>query len=179
MYINPKHAIEQGWITHPACQSLEDWHDLKLINPNAIDFTLDRLFTVDAGTSATITESQRTFRDTPEIECNDDGLWELSPNQVYDGLSNMRVEVPNNVACMLVNRSTFNRCGVHLNSGLYDSFFSGNIGFTLTNRSGPLFTKPGTRVGQIIFVSSDASGQQYTGIYNGAEDGTHWSEHVS
>lgn len=177
MFISPEVAINEGWITHPDCSSLEDWKERKFVNPNAIDFTIDRLFKVDETTTAVITETTRTFRDTPEVPTNTDGMWVLAPRTVYDGMSFMHVEVPNNVACMLVNRSTFNRCGAHLNSGLYDSSFQGNIGFTLTNRSGGLITAPGTRVGQIIFINSEAAGK-YAGIYNNAESGTHWSDHV-
>ena len=41
MFINPKIAIEEGWVT--------GIHDPDLqVQPNAIDFTLDKVFTIDA-----------------------------------------------------------------------------------------------------------------------------------
>lgn len=176
MFINPKTAIEQGWITHPTLKTIADWENSNCLNPNAIDFTIDQLFIVDSSTTAIITEETRQFRDVVEVPI-EDGKWEINKG-VYDGMSTFRVNVPENVACLLFNRSTFNRCGVHLNSGLYDTGFKGNIGFTLTNRSGTLITSPGTRVGQIAFVASESVGH-YAGIYNGGTEGEHWTQTVN
>lgn len=175
MIINPTFAIEQGWITHPDCTTIEDWKERKLINPNAIDFTLDRLFLVkpDPSKVATITETYRSFHEVYEI---DGHTWTINPGSLYDGTSSMHVTLPEGVCAMLINRSTFNRCGVHLNSGLYDSGYDGAIGFTLYSRSsGHVATEAGTRVGQIMFIQSDSAGL-YNGMYNGGQGGQHWTE---
>ena len=101
--------------------------------------------------------------------------WVFNPNEMYDGMSDFFVSVPEGVACMLINRSSFNRAGVHLNSGLYDSSFQGNIGFTLFNRSQHIvYTQPNTRIGQIIFVHSESVGE-YSGGYN-TQNGQHWAD---
>lgn len=171
MFINPKHAIDQGWIKFPDWMTPEQQQ--RCVQPNAIDFTLDRLFVVDSSSPAEVTEKSKIMRQLREVTTNSNNQWVIESNQLYDGMSDFYVNVPDNVASLLVVRSTFNRVGIQLNSGLYDSFFSGNAGFTLFNRSGPLVTEPHTRIGQIIFVEADAAGR-YAGGYNTAA-GQHWA----
>lgn len=171
MFINPKHAIEQGWVTLPAWMSEEQ--KTKCIQPNAIDFTIDRLYTVSSSDPALITEHSKQMRSVTEVPVNENGQWVIEPHQLYDGMSDFYVNVPDNVVSWLVIRSTFNRIGLQLTTGLYDSFFSGNAGFTLFNRSGPIITEPHTRIGQLIFAHADAAGR-YAGGYN-TSNGYHWA----
>lgn len=182
MFINPKTAIEQGWITHPDCTTVEDWETRKFLGPNAIDFTLDHLYTIDHNNVFIISEDSKTMRGGKElpiahIDANGVEYWTLSPHDTYDGLSNIRVNLPEGVACMLIIRSTFNRNGIFLTSGLYDSGYQGAIGMAVHNRSGVASIQKGMRFGQIIFISSDAAGM-YQGGWNHAE-GTHWSAGVN
>jgi deoxycytidine triphosphate deaminase len=171
MFINPKTAIAEGWIT-----GITDME--KQVQPNAIDFTLDRLFNITF-TGFHISEQGKQMRGGKEMTPTHDrrenmDYWRLEPNSVYDGMSNVYVTLPEGVAAMLIIRSTLNRNGIFLTSGLYDSSFCGNIGFALHNRSSYAYIAPGTRVGQIIFVTSDSAGA-YAGGYNTTE-GQHWSE---
>ena len=174
MFISPKVAISEGWITGINDEALQ-------VQPNAIDFTLDNLFAINHMNLFVISEDKadKQMRGGYPIEvANTDKagkeFWTLSPNETYDGLSNIRVNLPEGVACQLIVRSTFNRNGIFLTSGLYDSGYEGNIGFALHNRSGMASVQKGVRVGQIIFVRSDSEGM-YAGGWNHAE-GTHWSE---
>ncbi len=179
MFINPKTAITEGWITHPACSSLEDWVEKKFISPNAIDFTLDALYGINHHNIFTLSEDSKQMRGSFEIAiANTDSegreFWTLSPHETYDGLSNMFLKLPKGVACNLIVRSTFNRNGIYLTSGLYDSKFEGPIGFAIHNNSGMAMIQRGCRFGQIMFISSDSDGE-YVGGYN-HQPGTHWSD---
>jgi deoxycytidine triphosphate deaminase len=171
MFINPKIAIENGWVSGIVSEE-------KQVQPNAIDFTLDRLFSINP-TSFHISEGGKKMRGGDEIQPVLDrreniDYWRLDSNSVYDGMSNIYVDIPDGVAAMLIIRSTFNRNGIFLTSGLYDSGFKGHIGFAIHNRSVQAFISPGTRIGQIIFVESE-NALQYAGGWNHAE-GTHHSE---
>jgi len=177
MFISPKTAIEEGWVKFPEWMSEEQQQ--KCIQPNALDFTVDRLFVVDRGLFI-INEDKKRMRGGPELEAKSvffeygtDPFWELQANEVYDGMSDFYVTVPEKVAAMLIVRSTFNRNGIFLTSGLYDSGFKGNIGFAIHNRSGGACMAPHTRIGQIMFVHSESVGQ-YTGGYN-TKEGQHWT----
>lgn len=177
MLINPKEAIEKGWI-----KGLVDLK--KQIQPNAIDFTLDKLFSVDKNTPFFLSEANKSMRKFKEIAATEFAVpgysmikelaWELAPNTIYDGTSDVYVEVPEGVAVKLIIRSTLNRNGIFLTSGLYDSGFKGNVGFMLHNRSGYAYIAPGTRVGQIEFYKSDSAGL-YAGGYN-TKEGEHFTE---
>ncbi|MEM4258050.1 MAG: hypothetical protein QXL17_02720 [Candidatus Thermoplasmatota archaeon] len=173
MFINPKIAIEKGWIKGNIEQ--------KNIQPNAIDFTLDKLYKVNDWAEFYISESGKEMRNGTEalIISNPSNFfvgdfWKLEANSVYDGMSNMYVEIPDGVAAYLVVRSTLNRNGLFITSGLYDSGFRGHIGFVIHNRSGAAYIAPGTRVGQVIFVESE-NALRYAGGWN-HNQGTHYME---
>lgn len=174
MLINPNTAIQEGWIqgvTNPELQ----------VQPNAIDFTVDDLYHIGHHDLCVISEdkSERQMRSSAPVDVShvgEDGRewWTLSPNMVYDGLSKIYVDLPEGIACSLIIRSTFNRNGMFLTSGLYDSGYQGRIGFALHNRSGMAQIQRGVRVGQILFMPSDAA-KMYAGGWNHSAD-THWNE---
>jgi deoxycytidine triphosphate deaminase len=174
MLASPKQAVDDNWVTHPDCKQYSEWVDRNFISPNAIDFTIDKLFAVDNTTVAVLSETEKKMRKVTEVAVDSDGYWTLEPNVVYDGMSAFFVSVPKQHAAQLIIRSTFNRVGCRMSSGLYDDSFSGNIGFTLINHSGQLKVKPGTRIGQIMFIESNSVGA-YKGGYNSTAD-THWTE---
>lgn len=169
MFINPHTAIEEGWVSGISDPETQ-------IQPNAIDFTLDHLYTVDYRETFVISNESKIHRGGEKMETNIEDFWEL-PNSwygVYDGMSDVTVKLPEGVVCMLIIRSTLNRNGLFLTSGLYDSGFEGPIGFAIRNGSGPVRIKRGTRVGQIMFIRSESNGL-YAGGYN-REAGQHWTE---
>lgn len=176
MFINPQIAIDNGWIT-----GIKDVE--KQTQPNAIDFTLDHLFSINRNNTFMISEENKQMRGGSKIEplagspykvC--EPYWLIEENSVYDGMSDVYVTLPEGVAAMLIVRSTFNRNGMFITSGLYDSGFEGNIGFAIHNRAGRARIVTGTRIGQIIFVESSSAGL-YAGQYN-TEEGQHWSSTV-
>ncbi len=179
MYIDPRTAIAKGWITgitNPETQ----------VQPNAIDFTLDKVYRINDKSTFIITESGKRMRGGDELlaipsrkQNSDKWLWHLDGNSVYDGMSDIMVDLPEGVACELIIRSTFNRNGLFLTSGLYDSGFKGHIGFAIHNRSGKAIIGTHTRIGQIKFVAAETSGM-YVGGYNhaGGDYRDHCEQHV-
>ena len=177
MFINPKTAIEQGWVTFPTLFTEET--QKKCLQVNAIDFTIDKLYTIDERSPFFISEEKKQMRTGQEIVPlfdvqRQESYWRLDPHSVYDGISNFYVNVPEGVAAMLIVRSSFSRNGIYITSGLYDSGFKNYIGCGIHNRSGLAYISPGTRIGQLIFVKSESIGL-YQGIYNN-NVGQHWSE---
>ena len=165
MFINPKTAIQEGWI-----KGLTDPD--KQVQPNAIDFTADRAFEIvdqDFYVSETFKQMRGSEPLEPSLtfyEANNKPSWIIPPGGMIDFLSDVYVDLPEGVAAQLVIRSTLARNGLLLVSGLYDSGFKGHIGFLLHNRfPNDAVIAEHTRVGQIIFVSSDSAGS-YAGGYN-------------
>lgn len=167
MFINPKHAIGEGWvrgIKNPEVQ----------IQPNAIDFTLDRAFSISANefiisTDPTTGKELKQMRGGSEIATSPDRRTNVEffhlTAPMYDILSDIYVDLPEGVAALLVPRSTFARNGWWLVSGLYDSGFKGHVGCVIHQHVGTSKVEKGTRVGQIIFVSSE-NAKLYAGGYN-------------
>ncbi len=173
MFISPEIAIKEGWITHPRCSTYEDWDENKFLCPNAIDFTVDKVFSIASGRAFVISEAGKVMRGGAPFEpvvdrANPDySFWNLHPETVWDCLSDVYVKLPEGVACQLIIRSTFSRNGLFLTSGLYDSGFEGHVGFALHNPIGRTKIATGTRIGQIIFVESK-NAKMYEGGYNHA-----------
>ena len=55
MFINPKTAISEGWITGIVDPD-------KQIQPNAIDFTVDQVFSIATGNAFVISEAGKVMR---------------------------------------------------------------------------------------------------------------------
>lgn len=184
MFIDPRTAIKEGWITFP--EWMDDSFRDKCIQPNALDITIDKLFGVDYTTPFMVSEKTRIMRKTsemsplemkraPEYSAFDgEATWSLQNGHVYDAMSDFRVNVPDGIAAMLVPRSSFNRNGTFIMSGLYDSGFANNVGYMIYNLGGNSLIAQHTRIGQIIFVTSETSDKLYNGIYN-KNQGQHWS----
>lgn len=165
MFINPKTAIKNGWITGLVNPD-------KQVQPNAIDFTADKAFDVGQK-DFYISERIKLMRGSTPIdpqptfyEATPTDSWIINGREMLDFLSDVYVDLPEGVSAQLVIRSTLSRNGLQLVSGLYDSGFKGHIGFLLHNRSTfDAVIAQGTRVGQIIFIESNSSGT-YSGEYN-------------
>jgi deoxycytidine triphosphate deaminase len=176
MFISPQYAIENQWIRHPECKTLDDWERHQFISPNAIDFTLDKVFTLNTDDTPYVCETVKKMRSLYELDPINNSIerrWKLEGGRVYDGMSNMYVEVPENVVAILYTRSSFTRNGVFLTSGIYDSGFKGAVGFTIFTVGGPIEIGEGVRIGQIAFVEA-SSAKMYAGGWNHKE-GSHWA----
>ena len=165
MFIDPRVAIENGWVTGIKDEDVQ-------VQPNAIDFTLDRLFSINGDSTFAIDEEEKIMRGGDEINCVHDRrtskkIWHIDGG-IYDGLSDVFVDLPEGVACLpVIVRSTFNRNGIFLTSGLYDSGYRGHIGFAVHNWLGKARIGVGTRIGQIAFVESAKAGMYAGGLYAG------------
>ena len=171
MYINPLHVINEGWLQFPAW--MDEAFKQKCIQPNAIDITIDKVFDYkDRTAKFLLSEEEKIMR--PMVEQSSFATYfNLNPG-ASDIMSDFYVSIPAGVAAFLIVRSTLNRNGLFVTSGLYDQGFSNNIGFVIHNTGPVAFIAPHTRVAQIVFVKSEDSGILYDGAYNNNQ-GEHWS----
>lgn len=175
MIISPKYAIDQGWLTWDATITNID----KYLQPNALDFDCTSIALLDDRSDAFLSEDGKQMRrlvpQTPIRHEQFGDVWHLRNGMCYDFSSNFHVKLPVGVAAELVIRSTLNRSGIFLTSGLYDSGFNGHIAGMLRISGGDLYLAPNTRIGQVKFVRSEDSGKVYAGGYN-HDAGTHWTD---
>ncbi len=169
MFVNPKEVIENGWVKFP--DWMNDEFKQKCVQPNAIDFTIDMVFDHVDDESFMLSEELKVMRKQKKQQPID-GYYEI--NHMVDFASDFYVDVPAGYAVQLIIRSTLNRNGLYLTSGLYDSGFQGHIAGILHNRGPIAYIAPQTRIGQVIFIKSEDSGILYAGGYN-HQQGTHWT----
>lgn len=175
MFINPKTAIEKGWIKYP--DWMTDEQKEKCVQPNALDVTADRLFKPNDA-QFILSEKQKQMKGseeiTPNVKLHDELFWSIPPNSFVDVMSDFFIDVPPGVAAYFIVRSSLNRNGLYVTSGLYDQGFKNYCGFILHNRGNEALLAPHTRIAQLCFVHSEDSGKMYNGVYN-QQTGEHWS----
>jgi len=160
MVISPKRAFEEGWISNV----LED-----TIQPNGIDLTISTIQTPQLPDKIVISQKilPSFIEYLPTEVVNGCPAWLLSPEESPYFLINcdQMVSIPSDVIGLIIKRSTLNRTGTIIQSGLYDSGFRGRVGFTVIPTV-PIYVFPGSRLAQFVFMTSDeAVHRLYDGSY--------------
>lgn len=145
------------------------------IQPNAYDLRLDKVF----GFPETVTSESRGYyrkenvfkideenkehREFNEIAPGFDGYFYLDVG-TYQITMKEIVEIGEGEAGFVITRSTLNRNGVYLTSGLYDSGYHGVMAGAMHVTTGRMVIKPGTRVGQFLLFKAETL-NMYNGSY--------------
>lgn len=132
------------------------------VQPNAIDLRLDKIFAIE-NKLFIISETKKIHRESVMVPPNADGWWEL-PIGTYEVVMQGTVTIAPDEAGFVITRSTLNRNGVFLTSGLYDSGYSGVMAGALHVTTAPMIIKRGTRIGQFVLFKAEAL-HSYSGSY--------------
>lgn len=132
------------------------------VQPNAVDLRLDKVFCIKNGLFELTNESKK-HRGSFEIEPDADGFFNL-PVGSYEVVMENIIKVGENEAGWVITRSTLNRNGVFITSGLYDTGYHGVMAGCMHVTTGPARIKKGTRVGQYLSFDSEAL-HHYDGDY--------------
>ena len=132
------------------------------IQPNAVDLRLGKVLWISSN-EFLIDEEQKVHRGTVEMKVDDDGYYRLEPGH-YEVVMQNKITVGYDEAGWVITRSTLNRNGVFLTSGLYDTGYSGVMAGVMHVTVGPMRIKPGTRIGQYLCFAAQAV-SQYDGDY--------------
>lgn len=124
------------------------------IQPNAVDLRVDKIFRVSTN-DFVIDEDRKVHRGSSELEPNSDGYWNLVPG-TYEIIMENIITVGEDEAGWVITRSTLNRNGCYITSGLYDSGYNGVMAGALHVTCGNLKIKKGTRVGQFLLFKSES-----------------------
>lgn len=130
--------------------------------PNAVDLRLGKVFSIQSN-DFVLTNDTKKHRGTVEMHPDQDGFFTLQPGS-YEVVMENIVHVGNGEAGWVITRSTLNRNGCFLTSGLYDSGYHGAMAAVLHVTSGRALIKQGTRIGQYLSFNSEAIGA-YDGDY--------------
>lgn len=131
--------------------------------PNAVDLRLAKIFAIKDEVFE-ISNDHKKHRGTAfELKADYKGYFFLKPGH-YEVVMENIVQVGENEAGWVITRSTLNRNGLFLTSGLYDSGYHGAMAAVLHVTIGPARIKIGTRIGQ--YLSFDAESlSSYNGDY--------------
>lgn len=132
------------------------------VQPNAVDLRLGKVLVIRPGTF-TITEEEKVHRGSVELKVNEDGYYVLTEGH-YEVVMENIIEVGDGEAGWVITRSTLNRNGVFLTSGLYDTGYHGVMAACMHVTCGPMRIKPGTRIGQYLSFDSESL-SKYDGSY--------------
>lgn len=131
--------------------------------PNAVDLRLDRVYKIKEELFQ-LSNDEKKHRGTEyEVQPDREGYFFLSPGH-YEVVMENIINVGENEAGWVITRSTLNRNGCFITSGLYDSGYHGVMAGVLHVSIGPARIKKGTRIGQYLSFDSESL-SSYDGDY--------------
>ena len=138
------------------------------VQPNAVDLRLGQVFKIKEGLFE-ISNEHKSHRGTEyELKVDPEGYFNLEPGH-YEVVMENIIHVGENEAGWVITRSTLNRNGLFLTSGLYDSGYHGVMAGVLHVTIGHARIKKGTRVGQYLSFEAEAL-SSYDGDYGLGKD---------
>jgi deoxycytidine triphosphate deaminase len=132
------------------------------VQPNAVDLRVDKIFKISPSLFS-ISEESKLHRGSSEELPDESGHWHLDEG-TYEIVMQNIITVGEGEAGWVITRSTLNRNGVFITSGLYDSGYHGVMAGALHVTCGPMRIKRGTRVGQFLLFKSQTL-KMYDGDY--------------
>ncbi|NIQ06509.1 MAG: deoxyuridine 5'-triphosphate nucleotidohydrolase [Candidatus Korarchaeota archaeon] len=136
------------------------------INPNGVDL---RASTVLRNVERGILTHKRKIPKRVEVPSKK-GVYHLRKGS-YVVVYKEIVQIPDDTIGLVFPRSSLMRMGARLHSAVWDSGYRGRgEGLLVVHNDKGIHLKKGAKVGQMIFLSANASGQ-YQGIYQGERMG--------
>lgn len=132
------------------------------VQPNAVDLRMGKVFNI-SDKVFTIDENHKSHRGSTPVDVWEDGYYHLHPG-CYEVIMENEIEVGMGEAGFVITRSTLNRNGCFLTSGLYDTGYKGVMAGVLHVNCGKMMIAPGTRIGQYLSFQSEAL-HSYDGDY--------------
>ena len=145
--------------------SLDKWGP-EQVQPNALDLKLGKVFAIKYESPFEISEEGKTHRGSVEIKPDGEGWYSLGPGS-YEVIMEGEISIGRDEAGWVITRSTLNRNGIYLTSGLYDSGYKGVMAGVIHitgNRLTKTRIRQGTRIGQFLLFKAEAV-KTYDGDY--------------
>jgi deoxycytidine triphosphate deaminase len=124
------------------------------VQPNAVDLRLGKVFKLSQSTFV-IDEQQKKHRGSFEMQPDGMGYYNL-PEGHYEVIMDNKIVVGKDEAGWVITRSTLNRNGVFLTSGLYDTGYDGVMAGVMHVTCGPMRIARGTRIGQYLSFNAES-----------------------
>ena len=132
------------------------------VQPNAVDLRLGKIFRINPELFQ-ISNDEKRHRGTDEMKPDHLGYYTLEPGH-YEVVMENIINVGEDEAGWVITRSTLNRNGCFLTSGLYDTGYHGVMAGVLHVTISTARIKQGTRIGQYLSFSAESL-SKYDGDY--------------
>jgi len=137
------------------------------VQPNGIDLTLREVALLQSSGKIALTDSQRLISDLAPLAFDGLGFINLLPG-AYIIAYNEIVHLPNDIMALAKPRSSLLRCGVTVNTAVWDAGYSGRSQSLMVvyNQQGFRLQR-NARIVQLIFLRLTQETEGYRGVYQG------------
>lgn len=130
--------------------------------PNAVDLRVGKIYKM-LPNHFWISNDSKKHRGSEELTVSKDGYYELTPGH-YEVVMENIIHVGEGEAGWVITRSTLNRNGCFLTSGLYDTGYHGVMAAVLHVNVANAYIRQGTRIGQYLSFNAESL-SSYDGDY--------------
>ena len=145
---------------------VEDWIDFEQqMQPNGFDLTLREIAMLQSPGKIAVDNSQRAISDLAPLVFDGMDFIELMPG-AYVITYNEIVHLPNNIMALATPRSSLLRCGVTVNTAVWDAGYSGRSQSLLVVYNPQGFRlQRNARIVQLVFFTLTQETEGYRGTY--------------
>ena len=145
---------------------IEDYINLEeQVQPNGIDFTLREVALLQSSGKITVENSQRLVSDLSPLVFDGLGFIDLAPG-AYIITYNEIIHLPKNVMALATPRSSLLRCGVTINTAVWDAGYSGRSQSLIVVYNPQGFRlQRNARITQLVFFQLTQETEGYQGAY--------------
>ena len=137
------------------------------MQPNGIDLTLREVFLPQSSGKIAVSDSQRQVSDLAPLVFDGLGFIDLMPG-AYIITYNEIVHLPKNLMALARPRSSLLRCGVAVNTAVWDAGYSGRSQSLMVVYNPQGFRlQRNARIVQLIFLRLTEETEGYQGAYQG------------
>ena len=147
---------------------IEEWIDLdQQLQTNGFDMTLREVALLQSPGKIAVMNSQRSVSDLAPLVFDGLGFIDLMPG-AYVVTLNEVVHIPRDITALATPRSSLLRCGVTVNTAVWDADYSGRSQALLVvyNPQGFRLQK-NARIIQLVFFRLSQETEGYNGVYQG------------
>ena len=145
---------------------VEDWIDFEQqMQPNGFDLTLREIAMLQSPGKIAVDNSQRAISDLAPLVFDGMDFIELMPGAYVITYSEI-VHLPNNIMALATPRSSLLRCGVTVNTAVWDAGYSGRSQSLLVVYNPQGFRlQRNARIVQLVFFTLTQETEGYRGTY--------------
>ncbi|MCX9084269.1 MAG: deoxyuridine 5'-triphosphate nucleotidohydrolase [Candidatus Methanoperedens sp.] len=136
------------------------------VQPNGVELTLQRVESHDGSGAIAFDNSERKLPGTKNLDFDDEG-WLHLPEGSYKIVFNEIVNIPKNIAAIAKPRSSLLRCGVTVETAVWDAGYCGRSESLLVvyNKEGFRIKKDARILQLLFFRLGEEVMKGYSGVY--------------